>query len=109
MTPNQKSSVGFPQSCKAQLRTQKEKRKKCQETEYHRTSSLNQLLYSLEKPLTISRKLMESYKTFIAIVYMNTCLPALNKLETLIWKRWWKGRKGKERRMGRQYFKQALW
>ena len=36
------------------------------------------------KAIDHHRRLMESYNTFTAIIYMNTCLPALNKLETLI-------------------------
>ena len=86
MTPNKKSALC---SSKAQLRTQKDKKQQQQQQKNARRQiSQNQLpqptILLPRKAIDHHRRLMESYNTFTAIIYMNTCLPALNKLETLI-------------------------
>ena len=88
MTPNKKSVLC---SSKAQLRTQKDKQQQQQQQQQQNARgqiSQNQLpqptILLPRKAIDHHRRLMESYNTFTAIIYMNTCLPALNKLETLI-------------------------
>ena len=84
-----------PQEHSLEHRKTKDKKKK----QNRRQISQNQL----PQPTTLlprkatehRRRLMESYNTFTAIIYMKTCLPVLNKLETLIWK---SGREGKEKK-----------
>lgn len=83
MTPNKKSAL-TPREHSLEHRKTKEKKKK----KARRQISQNQLPQPTtllpRKAIDHHRRLMESYNTFTAIIYMNTCLPVLNKLETLI-------------------------